>query len=363
MTEMPSNEDLQLLVDLVSTPSVSGDEAAASALLVEHMNGAGFDAHVDEAGNACGLRRGPEAPDGAPRRSLVLLGHIDTVPGEIPVRVEDGVLHGRGTVDAKGPLAAFARAVARVEPAPGVDLLVVGAVEEEVHTSKGARHLRDSLPAPDACIIGEPSGWDAVTLAYKGCLRLRATYAAPVGHSAGPLPPVAEAAAELWQAVKAWCADFNAPHDRLYDQLLPSLQEFVTETDGLEERVGLAIGLRLPPGFEVAELEALAREHSGGGEVELYGHEPAWGSRAGTPLARALRRSILSAGGEGSFKRKTGTSDMNVVGPTWGCPIVAYGPGDSSLDHRPDERVEVAEYGRAIEVLAGALVGGGWATS
>ena len=35
---------------------------------------------------------------------------------------------------------------------------------------------------------------------------------------------------------------------------------------------------------------------------------------------------------------------MNVVGPAWGCPIVAYGPGDSRLDHAPNEQVPVREY-------------------
>ena len=47
---------------------------------------------------------------------------------------------------------------------------------------------------------------------------------------------------------------------------------------------------------------------------------------------------------------------MNVVGPAWGCPIVAYGPGDSALDHTPDERVELAEYLLAIDVLRDVLV-------
>ena len=64
------------------------------------MRALGYDAHVDGAGNAVGTR-------GTGEREIVLLGHIDTVPGEVPVRIEDGVLFGRGAVDAKGPLAAF----------------------------------------------------------------------------------------------------------------------------------------------------------------------------------------------------------------------------------------------------------------
>jgi [amino group carrier protein]-lysine/ornithine hydrolase len=46
---------------------------------------------------------------------------------------------------------------------------------------------------------------------------------------------------------------------------------------------------------------------------------------------------------------------MNVVGPVWNCPILAYGPGDSALDHTPNEHIDLAEYTQAINVLAGAL--------
>jgi LysW-gamma-L-lysine carboxypeptidase len=46
---------------------------------------------------------------------------------------------------------------------------------------------------------------------------------------------------------------------------------------------------------------------------------------------------------------------MNIVGPVWGCPILAYGPGDSALDHTPNECLDLAEYQRAIDVLSRVL--------
>jgi [amino group carrier protein]-lysine/ornithine hydrolase len=52
---------------------------------------------------------------------------------------------------------------------------------------------------------------------------------------------------------------------------------------------------------------------------------------------------------------KSGTSDMNILAPAWGCPMVAYGPGDSRYDHTPMERLALADYTRAIAVLRGVL--------
>ena len=73
-----------LLARLVEIPSISGDELEASSYLVAAMRSLGYDRfEVDAAGNAVG-ELGPE--DAA--RTVVLLGHIDTVYGDIPVRVE-----------------------------------------------------------------------------------------------------------------------------------------------------------------------------------------------------------------------------------------------------------------------------------
>jgi LysW-gamma-L-lysine carboxypeptidase len=47
---------------------------------------------------------------------------------------------------------------------------------------------------------------------------------------------------------------------------------------------------------------------------------------------------------------------MNVVAAAWpGIPVVAYGPGDSALDHAPGERLDLGEYRKSIEVLKGVL--------
>ena len=143
---------IKLLEKLVAIPSPSGEERAAAEFLAGWMAENGFRAEVDAAGNAVGTRG-----DGA--NEIILLGHIDTFPGNPPVRREGDLLFGRGSVDAKGPLATFAAAASQVIVPAGWRLTVVGAVEEEVAASKGARHLlaqRANNP-PAFCTIGEPS--------------------------------------------------------------------------------------------------------------------------------------------------------------------------------------------------------------
>src|SRR6267378_4232647 len=150
----PDPADLELVRGLVEIPSVSRREGDAVEWLVARMGERGFRASVDDAGNAVG-----EIGDGPVH--VVLLGHIDTVPGEIAVHIEGDELVGRGAVDAKGPLA-----------------------------------------APDWCVIGEPSGWDAVTVAYKGRLTLDLALTREARHGASPGPTIAEEALALWGRVR-----------------------------------------------------------------------------------------------------------------------------------------------------------------
>ena len=52
---------------------------------------------------------------------------------------------------------------------------------------------------------------------------------------------------------------------------------------------------------------------------------------------------------------KTGTSDWNVVADAWPVPALAYGPGDATLDHAPDEHVRWDDYERGVSVIGAAL--------
>ena len=336
--------------------SVSGAEREVADFLVSQLRAFCDEAFVDAAGNAVGrVGSGP--------LNVTFLGHIDTVPGTVPVRVEGGKLYGRGTVDAKGP---FCTAVAAASSLPqevkdALTVTLIGAVEEEMPSSRGARFAVNAYPKPDLLIIGEPSSWDAMTLGYKGRLVLKLTLSKPAFHSAGEGTTAAEDLVVGWGKVQAWAAGTPTSSSGPFDRVQVALQAFNTHADGLSQKADMTAGLRLPPSCPPAEAERGLRralQDGGGGEgleLTFTGHETAYRGPKDTALTRAFRVAIRAAGGTPRFKVKTGTSDMNVVAPTWDVPMLAYGPGDSALDHTPNEHVDLAELGRAVKVLGGAL--------
>lgn len=349
-------EGVALLRGLVEISSFSGREGAAAAYLVTWMAGHGFNAFVDPAGNAVGVLDGGIGRDGATVREIVLLGHIDTVPGHLPVALRDGKLYGRGAVDAKGPLAAFAVAAALAGPQPGWRITVVGAVEEESATSKGARYIA-SVCSPALAVIGEPSGWQRLTLGYKGRLLASATVQQAMAHRSGHATSACEAAVAFWNRTTAHLAEINVGRGRPWDQVLATLRGFHSSDDGVTETARLDLGFRLPLDLTPEDLSAILAGLAGDVRLSFAGPETAFRADKDTVLVRAFLRSVREQGGQPSFVLKTGTSDMNVVGPVWRCPILAYGPGDSSLDHTPEEHIELCEWERGVSVLAGVLRG------
>jgi LysW-gamma-L-lysine carboxypeptidase len=339
-------DDLRILVDLLEHFSPTGQEKDAVDCLILWMETLGYEAAIDAAGNAVGTR-------GDGPNEVLLLGHIDTVPGEIPVRIEGDTLWGRGAVDAKGPLACFTTAGARVSVPPGWRLTVIGAVAEE-GDSHGARFLRDRRPS-QALIIGEPSGWDRLTLGYKGSAWFDYTVRRSLAHTAARAQSASEAAVEFWNRLRAAADHFNQATPKAFEQLLPTLREMTSSSDGFAETARLRIGLRLPPSLSVETTHAMLAALAGNGELAFLDGIPAYRAEKNTPLVRAFLAGIRAAGGQPGFTLKTGTSDMNIVAPAWNCPTLAYGPGDSDLDHTPDEHIQISEYRKAVGVLASSL--------
>lgn len=344
-------DPIALLYEAVSIPSLSGEEGELARYLVGQMARFADEALVDGAGNA--VARLGEGP-----RLVYLLGHIDTAPGALPVRLADGRLYGRGAVDAKG---AFCTAIAAASRLPAwvrrrLTLRLIGATEEEAPSSKGARYAVAHYPKPELVIIGEPSGWEAITLGYKGRLIAKLRLEKPNFHSAGEGATAAEELVALWQRLAAHAADYNRGVTGVFDQLQISLQAIASESDGVRQYAEATVGYRLPlalsPEALAAELGALVPP----GALSTSGHERAYRGDKDSPLARAFRLAIRAAGGKPRLKVKTGTSDMNVVAPYWPVPMLAYGPGDSAFDHAPNEQLELAEYERAIAVMTTALM-------
>lgn len=348
---MDRDQETALLRSLVDIPSVSGTEASVAAFLAGYMERLGFETLVDAAGNVHGAVGNPDGPE------ILLLGHMDTVPGEVPVRLSGDVLYGRGTVDAKGPLTAMVCAAARLADRTDARILVVGAVDEE-RTSVGARHLA-GLIRPDAVVIGEPSGAACVGIGYKGVFRFRMTAEQPAAHTSSPEATAAEIVADFWFSVREWLVRRYGPGPvaaggkavPLFDQALPSV---VAMGGGLEQ-AWIEVSCRVPVHFDAAEFRGVLDALAGGRRVTVVENVEAVRSSRTDPVVKALSAGIRETGARPVPKLKLGTADWNVVGPVWGVPTAAYGPGDSRYCHTEDEHIALPEYLTSIDVLTAAL--------
>ncbi len=324
----------ELLVDLVSIPSPSGEEAGCAQHLEAFFEEFDREVWIDDLGNV----RAP-ADDG-----VLLTTHLDTVPGDIPVRLEDDVLWGRGSVDAKGSLAAMAAA------AVNTGASFAGVVGEEVDSS-GAYHLVDDRTAPSAVINGEPSGWAGITLGYRGLLGGTYVSTSESGHTSRPDPNAIQHAIRWWNRVEeTFAAD---EWESVFERVTPKpvgIQAGTSE-DGLSVETVMDVQLRVPPDMSPDAVRERADGELEEGTVNWWDEVPPVMESPRTPVARAFRAAIREEGGDPRLLRKTGTSDMNVFAAAWDCPMVTYGPGDSALDHAPNERLELSEFDRAMTVL------------
>lgn len=335
-----------LLQEMVAIDSPSGAEADLASFLRGRLGAVGFDVHIDEVGNL-------HAAWGSGDAIVALVGHMDTAPGRVPLRHDGRVLYGRGSVDAKGPLAAALTAVSRLARDAERRWLVIGAVDEEAN-SRGARHLAATMRAPQELVILEPSGWEGITIGYKGSVRARWSVRRPAAHGAGQDPSAGDLAVAFIRRVQDHAARWSGDAG-IFQRWDVRVLRCDAHSDGLNDAATVEIGMRIPPGCTGSEVVRDVNRLRADGEVGVLYADEAVRTDRSSPLARRFVQAIRANGGSPRFKLKTGTSDLNHLVPVWGCPALAYGPGDAHLDHTPGEHIDLDEFERGVSVLEAAL--------
>jgi acetylornithine deacetylase len=343
---------VDLLKAFVRFPSVSRDEGPLADFVEDYVRRAGLPVQRFEDNVYFGLGEGPDC--------LLLNSHLDVVPPSPthpydpfdPVEV-DGLLYGRGSVDAKASGAAMTTAVLDLAaegwtPEGGRVLVALTACEELGGPYNGLQNLRPQLPALSAALVGEPTRLQPC-VAQKGLLILHV-------HAHGRTAHAARAHLGENAILKA-ARDIQRLADYTFDREDPFLGKptvTVTVIEGGQMRnvvpplCSFFVDIRTTPAYTHEEIIALLDDAL---ESEVKVH-----SKRIIPLATPLSARIVRA-------CRTALPDAAPVGsPTasdWlflhDVPTVKIGPGPSERSHTPEEHIEIAEVERAVEVYKGII--------
>jgi succinyl-diaminopimelate desuccinylase len=290
---------------------------------------------------------------------VVLAGHIDTVPvaGNLPSKVEVGLLYGCGASDMKSGVAVQLKLAAEVT-APAVDVTYVYYDCEEVESERnGLLRLSRNNPAglaADFAVLLEPTG-SVVEGGCQGTLRADIRVQGERAHSA-----------------RAWMGR-NAIHDAAAVlNVLRGYQPREPEVDGLRYREGLnAVGIRggvagnvipdecvitvnyrFAPDRSPEQAADHVRDVFADWQVRIT--DVAGGARPG--LGSPAAASFVAAMG-GTPRAKLGWTDVARF-DALGVPAVNYGPGDPALAHSRGEHVALAAIAECESRMRAWLTGG-----
>jgi acetylornithine deacetylase len=311
---------------------------------------------------------------------LVLSGHTDVVPVDgqdwasdpFVVRAQDGRLHGRGTTDMKGFVAAvLALAPELQERRLAAPVHIALSYDEEVGCKGAPRlldHLAGALPVlPFGCVVGEPTGM-RVANGHKGKAGFECRVTGHASHSALNHQGVnaIEIAAEIILRLRRRNLDFRArgpfadgfepPHCTVTTGVI----EGGTALNIVPGECRFAFEFRTLPGQDpaalLAEVQAFAEEEllpamrarhpdTGIAWRELMSY-PALGANAEPAFER-----LCCALAGGAAPRKVAFGTEAGLFAARGIASVVCGPGDIGVAHQPDEYVELAELERCSAFL------------
>jgi succinyl-diaminopimelate desuccinylase len=358
-------DSVTLTRELVRRPSVTPADAGAMDVLQRELETLGFACRRMTFGEIENLY----ARYGTQRPNLCFAGHTDVVPvgdaaawsaGPFDAQVVDEVLIGRGAVDMKSAIAAFAAAAAAAIEAGAVrgslSLLITG--DEEGVATHGTKKVVEALQAEgetiDHCIVGEPTSserfGDMVKIGRRGSINVDIRVEGVQGHvaypqrAANPVPVLIRLLARLQDKVL----------DEGFTGFQPSNLEVVTvdvgnpATNVIPAVARARLNIRFNPAHTGASLaawiegEATTAADGFPGQVivtpqisgEAFLTEPG----PFTDLICAAVRDVT--GSEPELSTTGGTSDARFIRAL--CPVVELGLVGKTM-HAVDERAPVAE--------------------
>lgn len=232
---------------------------------------------------------------------------------------------------------------------PPLKLVVAGVTEEEAPTSKGARHLLTYLK-PRQALNGEPSNTSGLTLAYKGRVLAECRTQGSPSHAGAHAENPIEKTFEYYERLRT-----HFPRHHTFDSVIFNITHIdYGRKDSLNVipgKLDFYIDVRVPPSRPPEDIVEMFRSSAPTG-VEVQIRESFAGCELSPnhALSRTLVAAIRAAGLSPRYLKKSGSADMN-LSMAAGIPTLAYGPGDSKLDHTDAEFLSWADYEKAIEVL------------
>lgn len=346
---------------LVRIDSRSARSNLAVAELVEAELGGFAVERLDYADAAGVAKRALVARRGTGAGGLALSGHMDTVPDtgwqDDPWsgRIEAGVLHGLGSADMKGQLAACIVAARHLPASVPVTLLIT---TDEETTKAGAKLIAAQSELvrahrPAAILVAEPTGMVPVR-GHRSSITFTAVARGVQAHSSTGAGRNAN-----W-AMAPFLMEMRAIHERLRDD--PALQDpaytppfgdfnLVIDNHGAPVnmtvpvatvRIKFRSSASVAPGPIQAEVRAAAARHG----IELT--ELAEGHPPELPATHPLIALAVATVGRAAVTAAYGTdaSELQQI-----APCVVLGPGDIAVAHTPVERIALAELAAAVPVF------------
>lgn len=180
------NDAVALLKELISTPSVSRDEAKAADVMERTMRAYGLEVNREK-NNLWTVAHGYDPQ----RATLLLNAHIDTVKpvaswtrNPFAPTLEDDTLYGLGSNDCGGGLVTLLQVFRWLsEHEQAYNIIYLASAEEEVSGVDGIRCVLPLLPKVDVALVGEPTGMQPA-IAEKGLMVVDATAKGKSGHAA-----------------------------------------------------------------------------------------------------------------------------------------------------------------------------------